>query len=116
MRKQRHTSVVHLQQRSHSGGKTTRDPAARRRLVIWMVVCTIFLIWASVQLFHQMGKISDKRVELEQVERQLMETEQLQHELKTHIEQLHDPDYVAELARKEYYMTKEGEIIFIHHR
>lgn len=111
MRNQR-VSVVHPRQGPHS----RKDPGARRRFAIWLTVCTIFLVWAGFQLSHQIGKVSEKRVELEQAEEELRKTEQLQHELKAHIQHLHDPDYVAELARKEYYMTKEGEIIFINSR
>lgn len=100
--------------RSEAGRRPNgSESGARRRLAIWLTICTIFIVWAGVQLLHQTGKIADKRVELEQAERNLQQTTDMKQELQAKIERLEDPEYVAELARKEYYMTKEGEIIFV---
>lgn len=111
-----HTSVVRMNphNRMHKGGRSNEvNSGARRRLAIWLAVCTIFVAWAGLQLFHQTGKIAAKRSELEQAEQKLQQTVTMKQELLTKIERLHDPEYVAELARKEYYMTREGEIIFV---
>ncbi|EFS04534.1 DivIC family protein, partial [Listeria seeligeri FSL S4-171] len=32
--------------------------------------------------------------------------------LNNQIKKLHDDDYIAKLARSEYYLSKDGEIIF----
>lgn len=98
---------------NHNRYKAKQDPGARRRLTIWLAVCVLFFTWAAVQSFHQLGKIADKQAELERAEQQLKDARQKEKELETRIELLHDPDYVSELARKEYYMTKEGEIIIV---
>lgn len=90
-----------------------RHPGRRRRLTIWLFVCMLFFTWTGIQWFHQMGQISDKRAELKRSTQQLSEAEAEKRELQIEIEHLHDPEYIAELARKEYYMTKKGEIIFV---
>lgn len=91
-------------------------PGRRRRLTIWLLVCVLFLTWTGIQWFHQIDQLSDKRRELKRTAQQLSEAEAEKRELQIEIEHLHDPEYIAELARKEYYMTKKGEIIFINPR
>lgn len=98
---------------NHNRYRAKQEPGAKRRLTIWLAVCVLFFTWAAVQSFHQQGKIADKQAELERVEQQLKDAQRKERELETRIELLHDPDYVSELARKEYYMTKEGEIIIV---
>ena len=90
-----------------------RDRSGRRRLAIWFNVCTIFASWAAIQLLQQTEKIAEKQSELEQAQMKLHQTTEMKQELQAKIERLHDPEYVDELARKEYYMTREGEIIFV---
>lgn len=101
----KHRTRPNKQESSHRNG--------RRRLTIWFFVCTVFLAWAVIQLLQQTEKIAEKQNELAQAELKLQQTTEMKQELEDEIERLHDPEYVEELARKEYYMTREGEIIFV---
>lgn len=97
----------------HRGYKNNHDPGKRRRLTIWLIVCTMVVGWAGFQSFHQSHKIADKRAELMQIEEKLQQTKTAHKELQAKIKRLEDPEFIAELARKEYLMTREGEIIFV---
>lgn len=99
--------------RTRPNKKKSGHRNGRRRLTIWFVVCTIFVAWAVIQLLQQTEKIAEKQSELAQTELKLQQTTEMKQELEATIERLHDPEYVDELARKEYYMTREGEIIFV---
>ncbi|MDD2377395.1 MAG: septum formation initiator family protein [Bacilli bacterium] len=85
---------------------------SKRRLAIlvplFLVSITFFLlsfISSSINLYNL--KKESKHLEKEIVE--LKETEQ---ELKTEIDKLKDPDYVARYARENYLYSKDGEIVF----
>lgn len=99
-----------MQRKKKSGA--SRSAGQKRRLLIWAMICTLFTAWVSVQLITQANKVSAKRAEIEKAQHTLRAAEERKQELETHIKHLHDPEYVTELARKEYYMTREGEIIF----
>lgn len=84
-----------------------------RRIGLWMVVCAAFFAWAGVQLYEQEGEIANKRLELAETKQQLKKVREEQQELKAMVKKLQDPDYIAEVARKEYYMTKPGEVLYV---
>lgn len=48
-----------------------------------------------------------------QLEQKLDKLEKQKKQLKEEIKKLHDDGYIAELARKKYYLSKNGEIIFV---
>src|SRR5690625_1083599 len=114
-RRDRATVQLHHRQTRPQRAKTSEGSVAsgRRRFVIWLVACTVFVMWAGIQLYQQTGKIADKQHELEQAELKLQQATETKQELQARIERLRNPEYVDELARKEYYMSREGEIIFV---
>ncbi|MHA0857621.1 FtsB family cell division protein [Paenibacillus sp. CMAA1364] len=81
----------------------------RRRLAIWIGFMVLFLSWAGYTLVNQMSQIADmdtQLVEKGQVQAELDKTvSQLEHE----VNRLQDPEYIGQLARKDYGLFRPEE-------
>lgn len=84
----------------------------RRRIALYLIVAGIFVIGLTDLLFYQKDRLAQKEVEMQTLQKQLAEVEDQQEKLKLQIMKLEDDDYIAKLARKEYFLSDEGEIIF----
>ncbi|UAL25477.1 septum formation initiator family protein [Bacillus paralicheniformis] len=82
-----------------------------RRLMVFGAVVLLSAIVIVSSLWSQTSDISAKQ-EKEDLLKQLEQLEAKKSDLKDEIVKLKDEDYVAELARKDYYLSKDGEIIF----
>jgi cell division protein DivIC len=94
-----------------------RKTAKRRRMVVirFAFLCAVLMALSTVFLYSlhsQSADIEAKVKEQQKLEKQLKALEKQQKQLEDEIKKLHDDDYIAELARKKYYLSKEGEIIF----
>lgn len=83
-----------------------------RRLSVFGLVVLMASIWIGTTIYAQSQTISEKeqlRIEslagLEQVEKE-------QAQLEEQILLLNDDEYIEKLARKEYFLSDDGEIIF----
>ncbi|MBA2876716.1 FtsB family cell division protein [Thermaerobacillus caldiproteolyticus] len=92
--------------------------ASRRRPIVmirFMLVSMILVALSSVFLYALHSQSADIEAKIEdkkKLEQQLGKLEKQQKRLEEEIKRLHDDDYIAELARKKYFLSKEGEIIF----
>jgi len=89
----------------------------RRRVVMvrftFLSVLLIALSAIFLYILHsQSVNIEAKMREQKKLEQRLESLEKQQKRLEEEIKKLHDDEYIAELARKKYYLSKEGEIIF----
>ncbi|MFT0803841.1 septum formation initiator family protein [Bacillus swezeyi] len=83
-----------------------------RRLTVFGAVALLSAIVMVSSLWSQSSDISAKEEKKEELLKKLDQLETKKSNLKDEIVKLKDEDYVAELARKDYYLSKEGEIIF----
>lgn len=83
----------------------------RRKRIVYLIMGS-FLIWASYNWFEQSKAVQAKEEELLQLEQQLSTYQQEKEMLDYKIQRLYDPEYLANLARSNLYMSKPGEIIF----
>ncbi|KAA6443766.1 FtsB family cell division protein [Bacillus swezeyi] len=83
-----------------------------RRLTVFGAVVLLSAIVMVSSLWSQSSDISAKEEKKEELLKKLYQLETKKSNLKDEIVKLKDEDYVAELARKDYYLSKEGEIIF----
>lgn len=74
-----------------------------------MAAISIFMI---TTLVSQSATLNDKAAEKERLDQQLTELEKNQKILDEEIIKLNDDEYIAKLARKDYYLSEEGEILF----
>lgn len=60
----------------------------------------------------QIAALDEREAEKKQLQRQLSGLERQQQILEEEIVKLNDDEYIAKLARKEYFLSEENEIIF----
>lgn len=60
----------------------------------------------------QTAKLEEKVVQKKKLDNQLAELKKQEDILKEDIVKLNDDDYIAKLARKEYFFSEKNEIIF----
>ncbi|MBC1911762.1 septum formation initiator family protein [Listeria booriae] len=92
--------------------RSRRRVALFRRLLIIaaaIVVVTGGLVYVYSQQVSLLHAKENEKVELD---KKSLAVAKEQKELKSMINKLHDDDYIAKLARSEYFLSEKGEIIF----
>lgn len=100
------------QQEKHvqSTGRKTRGLV--RRLTLYAVITAIVLILAVSTLISQADALNKKNEEKQEAEKKMAALQKEETLLLEEIVKLKDDDYIAKLARKEYFLSEKGEIIF----
>ncbi|NNU85141.1 septum formation initiator family protein [Geobacillus sp. BMUD] len=115
----RRTNVTKLPSTYIAEHEEKKQKAARRRravavrLVVWSLLFAMFASALVYTLHSQEKAIDEKTAEQQKLKEQLAELERKEKQLKEEMKKLHDDDYIAELARKQYYLSKDGEMIFV---
>lgn len=83
-----------------------------RRLVLFAIVTA--LVIGGMVAYHVNQRIlhAEKTEQYEQLEQELADLEKEEARLREEIELLNDEDYVLDIARTNYFLTKKGELIF----
>ena len=84
---------------------------AKKRLLLEILVFLVLLVFLVFSMFKVWLQIIDNRnsiVSLNEKYEKLLEEEK---QLKSDVNKLQDPDYVARYAREKYLYTKDGELI-----
>ncbi len=84
----------------------------RRRIVAFGLFASIILVFFVGTIFTQEQRIAKKEQEKAEVLAELEQIIEQQEMLNLQIAKLEDDEYIAKLARKEYFLSDEGEIIF----
>lgn len=92
--------------------KAKRRKGLARRLVAYFVVMALVLGGMSSVLFAQWQQLSEKKVDVEQMEQKLVKTKKKKKQLEKKIKQLHDLEYIGKIARRDYFLSDENEVIF----
>ena len=85
---------------------------SRRRLAVFFVVAAAICIALVSTIVNQNARLAEKEAQKISVQEQLMTVQEKQKMLELQIAKLQDDEYIAKLARKEYFLSEEGEIIF----
>ncbi len=83
-----------------------------RRLAAFFVIAVIVIGFLGKTLMNQNERLEAKQHILKEREEELVEALETQELLKLQIAKLDDDEYIAKLARKEYFLSEKGEIIF----
>ena len=100
------------QQEKKAATVNKRKRGLKRRLTLYAVCVAIFTVLALSTLISQNRTLHEKALEKEKAESQLAKMKSDQKSLKAEIVKLNDDEYVAKLVRRDYYFSREGEIIF----
>jgi cell division protein DivIC len=84
----------------------------RRKRVLGAIVLAV-LLWGGFTWYGQQSALATKSQELAKVQSSLQEVKLQNDELNYQVKRLNDRDYIAEIARKDYHLSKPGEVIFI---
>ncbi|WP_027964458.1 FtsB family cell division protein [Halalkalibacillus halophilus] len=83
-----------------------------RRLAAFAIIFTFIIGSLSIFHFQQRSAYNDQQQEYQQLEEDLQVYQSEQSSLEREIELLNDVDYLLQIARKDYFFSKEGEVIF----
>ncbi|WP_411344579.1 FtsB family cell division protein [Paenibacillus sp. WLX1005] len=97
------------QPRKQNASSPTPNNGARRRLRIWMVVMVLFLGWAAYTFIHQSIQLSAKKQQLVEQQQKQTEAQAVLTQSQTELKRLEDPEYIGQVARKQYGMYLPGE-------
>lgn len=111
-------NVRHLQNQYVSDYNRAKDlerkrkKYKRRRLGFIAIVGFILLLIPTVPLVGDYMRVREFESQKVQAADHLQDLEDYQEDLEYYVSLLEDEDYVAKLARSEYYLSGEDEIIF----
>jgi len=83
-----------------------------RRLSLFSVFAVIMSYLMITSFVSQASTLDKKVAQKKQLEQELIQLKKQQEILKEDIVKLNDDEYLAKLARKEYFFSENGEIIF----
>ncbi|WEY88686.1 cell division protein DivIC [Bacillus subtilis] len=92
--------------------KKRRRKGLYRRLTVFGALVFLMAIVLASSVWSQTSSLSAKEEKKEQLEKELKSLKTKQTDLKEEISKLKDEDYVTELARRDLFMSGDGEIIF----
>jgi cell division protein DivIC len=83
-----------------------------RRLAMFLVLASILSYLMISSSISQTAKLKIKMAQKKELDHKLTELTAQQDILNENIIKLNDDDYIAKLARKEYFFSEKNEIIF----
>ncbi len=92
--------------------KKRRRKGLYRRLTVFGALVFLTAIVLASSVWSQTSSLSAKEEKKERLEKELKSLKTKQTDLKEEISKLKDEDYVTELARRDLFMSGDGEIIF----
>lgn len=83
-----------------------------RRLAAFFILFGFAVSFMIHALLSQSAKLHEMEAQKAHLQKQLSNVKQEQRQLQRDIKLLNDEDYLGKLARKNFFMSKNGEIIF----
>jgi cell division protein DivIC len=105
------TTYVHQQEIAEIASARKRK-LLFRRLSLFLVFAALMSYLMITSFISQSSTLDKKVAQKKQLEQQMTQLKKQQELLKEDIVKLNDDDYLAKLARKEYFFSENGEIIF----
>lgn len=84
-----------------------------RRLLMFALLCLVVFGSLTAVLLSKNETLKVKEQQREEAHAKLQEQQDQQEMLNLQIKQLEDDEYIAKLLRKEFFLSEQGEIIFI---
>ncbi|MFD1021155.1 FtsB family cell division protein [Thalassobacillus hwangdonensis] len=96
----------------HQARQRRKKKRLFRRLALFALVITIVSAWMINYHFDQKALYAEKQEKLEALEEEKLSLENQEKTLNEEIQLLNNEEYVLQIARTNYFFSKEGEIIF----
>ncbi|HLO10640.1 MAG TPA: septum formation initiator family protein [Pseudoneobacillus sp.] len=101
-----------IQQESMEVSSAKRRKLLYRRLTVFLLLAGFISFFMIKTYLSQLAALEVKQHEKKQLEKQLSGLENKKQILEEEIIKLNDDEYIAKLARKEYFLSEKNEIIF----
>ncbi|WP_066389984.1 FtsB family cell division protein [Neobacillus mesonae] len=105
------TTYVKQQEYAEIASARNRKLLVRRLSLFFVLACIISYCMIS-SLMSQSTKLEASMVQKKKLDQEYSELKKQEKVLKEDIVKLNDKEYIAKLARKEYFFSKKNEIIF----
>lgn len=92
--------------------KRKRRRGLARRLVVFFVFVGVSATAMTSVITSQQHTIHEKQEQKANQKQKLTHLQKQGHDLKGKVKKLHDPEYIGQIARRDYFMTKNGELVF----
>ncbi|WP_423408685.1 septum formation initiator family protein [Heyndrickxia sp. MSNUG] len=103
----------YVQQREIAGiAESRKRKLLFRRLAVFALFASVISYLMISTFISQSASLENKKAEKEHLEKKLASLEKKQEILDEEIVKLNDDEYIAKLARKEYFLSEKNEIIF----
>lgn len=91
--------------------KKKRMKAAKKKMIL--LICLLFAVFLGIimSVFKDWMQIFDNKHQVVTLSSQYENLQEEATQLKSDVNKLQDPDYVARYAREKYLYTKDGELI-----
>jgi len=90
-----------------------RRKAILKRLVVFSTLAVLVLGSLTIYHFKQRSIQADIENEYTELQEEMIQLEKEEKDLMEEIAMLKDEEYILELARTNYFLSKEGELIFL---
>lgn len=101
-----------MQQESMEVSSKKKRKLLYRRLTAFLVLAGVITFFMISTYVSQLSALEEKVKEKKHLEKQLSGLEKKKQILEEEIIKLNDDEYIAKLARKEYFLSEKNEIIF----
>ncbi|AOM84615.1 FtsB family cell division protein [Salisediminibacterium beveridgei] len=106
------TEEVERKHRIYEEQRLKRRRGLMRRLSVFAAVILLFTGFAGFTIYQQSEQMAEQEAEIARLEVQQQELKSEELRLESEIESLQDPEYIAEIARRDFFLTKPGETLF----
>ncbi|MBC1289872.1 septum formation initiator family protein [Listeria welshimeri] len=112
------SKVARIENRYIKDTATLKKNRNRRRIALFRRLAFMAIIFVvvggllTITYTKQVLSLNDKKEKQVQVDKKMVAMKDEEEALNDQIKKLHNDDYIAKLARSEYYLSKDGEIIF----
>ncbi|HDU1290740.1 TPA: septum formation initiator family protein [Listeria monocytogenes] len=112
------SKVARIENRYIKDTATMKKTRSRRRIALFRRLAFMAIIFAvvggllTITYTKQVLTLKEKKEKQVQVDKKMVAMKDEQDSLNEQIKKLHNDNYIAKLARSEYYLSKDGEIIF----
>lgn len=110
---QHQTSNVRINQATNSKYAAIERRSLTMQTAFVVAFCLVMLVLVGIPLYQSYSQMQVNQDQYQQAQaenRQVVENNRL---IQREYQKFIDPDYLEEIARRDYYYSKNGEIIFI---
>ncbi|MBC1464646.1 septum formation initiator family protein [Listeria welshimeri] len=116
--KKAESKVARIENRYIKDTATLKKTRNRRRIALFRRLAFMAIIFVvvggllTITYTKQVLSLNEKKEKQVQVDKKMVAMKDEEEALNDQIKKLHNDGYIAKLARSEYYLSKDGEIIF----